>query len=136
MFQARQYLKHFEPASELVTKAQSVTTSSAESTWMSMCGRSAPYREADFDDVYVNQIGPDQQGFFDLSSTSILPRLRDGCRLTHDLTLLRHDVHNGALNVPVKAEAKEPWLQNAGLLTSRTGSPPLRVPAIRPPSTI
>ncbi|MFE7045907.1 hypothetical protein ACFU9X_42865 [Streptomyces atratus] len=78
------------------------------------------YVEADFDEVHVNQIGPDQQGFFGIYSTSVLPQLRDGCRLIHDLTLLRHDVDNGALNVPVKAELQEPWLKNAGLLTSRT----------------
>jgi hypothetical protein len=33
------------------------------------------YLEAGFDEVYVNQIGPDQEGFFDFQARELLPRL-------------------------------------------------------------
>jgi G6PDH family F420-dependent oxidoreductase len=34
------------------------------------------YLEAGYDEIYINQIGPDQDGFFDFYSTHVLPRLR------------------------------------------------------------
>jgi hypothetical protein len=34
------------------------------------------YVDAGFDDVYINQIGPDQKGFFDFYRSEVLPRLR------------------------------------------------------------
>ncbi|MGM9440015.1 TIGR03557 family F420-dependent LLM class oxidoreductase [Streptomyces murinus] len=36
------------------------------------------FADAGFDRVYVNQIGPDQQGFFDFYRTKVLPRLTEG----------------------------------------------------------
>jgi hypothetical protein len=33
------------------------------------------YVDAGFDVVYVNQIGPDQRGFFDFYRTKVLPQL-------------------------------------------------------------
>ncbi|MFF3694059.1 LLM class F420-dependent oxidoreductase [Streptomyces sp. NPDC002221] len=67
--------RHFEQASELVTAdrvAQNVT-----------CGPDADahvaavkeYADAGFDTVYINQIGKDQQGFFDFYRTKVLPQL-------------------------------------------------------------
>jgi hypothetical protein len=38
------------------------------------------FTDADFDEVYVNQIGPEQEGFFDFYGTHILPRLKDLAR--------------------------------------------------------
>ena len=35
------------------------------------------FADAGFDRVYVNQIGPDQRGFFDFYRTKVLPRLQD-----------------------------------------------------------
>jgi hypothetical protein len=35
------------------------------------------FADAGFDEVYVNQIGPGQQGFFDFYRSSVLPRLQD-----------------------------------------------------------
>ncbi|GAA1523589.1 hypothetical protein GCM10009678_00930 [Actinomadura kijaniata] len=35
-----------------------------------------PCLEAGFDEVYTNQIGPDQEGFFDFYAERVLPRLR------------------------------------------------------------
>ncbi|GHG99464.1 hypothetical protein GCM10018780_26190 [Streptomyces lanatus] len=37
----------------------------------------AAFVDAGFDAVYVNQIGKDQQGFFDFYRTKVLPALRD-----------------------------------------------------------
>ncbi|MFF3614802.1 TIGR03557 family F420-dependent LLM class oxidoreductase [Streptomyces sp. NPDC002580] len=73
---------HFEQASTLVTEdmvADSV-----------VCGNDvdqhteavAAYVRAGFDEVYVGQIGPDQQGFFDFYRKDVLSRL-------HDLDLAR-----------------------------------------------
>jgi G6PDH family F420-dependent oxidoreductase len=36
------------------------------------------YREAGFDEVYIGQVGPDAEGFFDFYSSQVLPRLREG----------------------------------------------------------
>jgi G6PDH family F420-dependent oxidoreductase len=68
--------EHFEQASELVTEemiAQSVP-----------CGPDVErhveeiraFAEAGFDELYVNQIGPDQDAFFDAYSEEVLPRVR------------------------------------------------------------
>ena len=34
------------------------------------------YVEAGYDHVYVHQVGPDQEGFFDFYEREVLPRLR------------------------------------------------------------
>ena len=68
--------EHFEQASELVTEemlAESVP-----------CGPDIDrhveairaYAEADFDELYVNQIGPDQDAFFAAYREHVLPRVR------------------------------------------------------------
>ncbi len=36
------------------------------------------YREADFDEVYIGQVGTDAEGFFEFYSRQVLPRLREG----------------------------------------------------------
>ncbi|MBO1335710.1 TIGR03557 family F420-dependent LLM class oxidoreductase [Streptomyces sp. VRA16 Mangrove soil] len=66
---------HFEQAATLVTE-QTVADGM-------VCGNSVAehvqaataYVDAGFDEVYVGQIGPDQQGFFDFYRSEILPRL-------------------------------------------------------------
>jgi hypothetical protein len=35
------------------------------------------YLDAGFDEVYVGQVGPDAQGFFEFYASQILPRLRE-----------------------------------------------------------
>jgi G6PDH family F420-dependent oxidoreductase len=68
--------EHFEQASTLVTEE----TVTAEMP----CGPDVEdhlrairkYEEAGFDEVYVNQIGPDQEGFFTAYRDEILPVLR------------------------------------------------------------
>ncbi|MCI3928036.1 TIGR03557 family F420-dependent LLM class oxidoreductase [Streptomyces sp. AN091965] len=67
---------HFEQASTLVTRE-----AVAEGT---VCGDAvdeharalSAYAEAGFDEVYVGQIGPEQQGFFDFYRSEVLPGLR------------------------------------------------------------
>ena len=36
------------------------------------------YAEAGFDEVYMGQVGPDQDGFFEFYAREVLPRLRGG----------------------------------------------------------
>ncbi|MEV6782343.1 TIGR03557 family F420-dependent LLM class oxidoreductase [Streptomyces sp. NPDC051098] len=69
--------KHVEQASELVTEdmvREGVTCGDDVDEHVKTVGA---YAKAGFDEVYVNQIGPEQQGFFDFYRTSVLPRLRD-----------------------------------------------------------
>jgi G6PDH family F420-dependent oxidoreductase len=68
--------EHFEQASQLVTEEML-----AEDT---PCGPDVDkhveaikaYEEAGFDELYVNQIGPEQDAFFDAYRTDVLPRVR------------------------------------------------------------
>ncbi|WP_119727162.1 LLM class F420-dependent oxidoreductase [Thermomonospora amylolytica] len=70
--------RHFDQISELVTEEmirQNVP-----------CGPDVdrhveairPFVEAGFDEIYINQIGPEPEGFFDFYSREVLPRLRQG----------------------------------------------------------
>jgi G6PDH family F420-dependent oxidoreductase len=73
---------HFEQASSLVTEEMVAGAV--------VCGDDAEahldavraFADADFDEVYVNQIGPDQQGFFDFYRSDVLPRLQDPAHRT------------------------------------------------------
>lgn len=67
---------HFEQASELLTEddlAKIVACGSDPELHLEMIGR---FTDAGFDHVYVHQIGPDQDGFFDFYETEVLPKLR------------------------------------------------------------
>ncbi|MFI5771422.1 hypothetical protein ACIA74_23335 [Streptomyces sp. NPDC051658] len=79
--------KHFEQTSELVTEGivpdHVVCGDDVDEHVWAVCA----HVEANFDEAHVNQVGPQQQGFFDLYGTSILPQFRDGCRLIHGLPL-------------------------------------------------
>jgi G6PDH family F420-dependent oxidoreductase len=67
--------RHFEQASRLVTpdhvKAD-VTCGDDPDAHVETVTR---YADAGFDTVYINQIGADQQGFFDFYRTKVLPQL-------------------------------------------------------------
>ncbi|MDT3397918.1 LLM class F420-dependent oxidoreductase [Streptomyces sp. B1866] len=66
---------HFEQASELVTPehmAEAVTCGNDPDEHVAAL---RAYADAGFDVVHVNQIGPDQRGFFDFYRTKVLPRL-------------------------------------------------------------
>ena len=68
--------RHFEQASELVTEervASAVPCGDHPKTHLEAL---SAFVDAGFDTVYVNQIGKDQQGFFDFYRTKVLPQLR------------------------------------------------------------
>ncbi|MFD5574374.1 LLM class F420-dependent oxidoreductase [Streptomyces cadmiisoli] len=68
--------RHFEQASELVTQdkvAAAVPCGDDPDAHMEAL---SAFVHTGFDTVYVNQIGQDQQGFFDFYRTKVLPRLR------------------------------------------------------------
>jgi hypothetical protein len=66
---------HFESAVEIVTEdmvAEAVVCGPDPERHV---GAISAYLEAGFDEVYVNQIGPDQEGFFDFYARELRPRL-------------------------------------------------------------
>lgn len=66
---------HFEQASSIVTEemvASTIACGPDPERHVQAIGR---YVEAGFDEVYVNQIGPDQAGFLDFFRTELAPRL-------------------------------------------------------------
>ncbi|MEV6673620.1 LLM class F420-dependent oxidoreductase [Streptomyces sp. NPDC051162] len=67
--------RHFEQASELVTPDQVAAAVVCGDGLDAHVEAVTAYADAGFDTVYVNQIGPDQQGFFDFYRTKVLPRL-------------------------------------------------------------
>ncbi|WP_432037778.1 TIGR03557 family F420-dependent LLM class oxidoreductase [Streptomyces cucumeris] len=66
---------HFEQAAELVTPEQLADRVTCGDDPEAHTRALAAYAEAGFDTVYVNQIGPDQRGFFDFYRTKVLPQL-------------------------------------------------------------
>ncbi|MGK5545937.1 TIGR03557 family F420-dependent LLM class oxidoreductase [Streptomyces sp. URMC 127] len=69
--------RHFEQASELVSVervASAVTCGDDLDAHLAAIGA---YAAAGFDTVYINQIGPDQRGFFDFYRSKVLPQLPD-----------------------------------------------------------
>jgi hypothetical protein len=44
----------------------------------SICRGIQAYRDAGFDEVYISQVGPDCEGFFESYASRVLPRLREG----------------------------------------------------------
>ncbi|MCQ8831146.1 TIGR03557 family F420-dependent LLM class oxidoreductase [Streptomyces malaysiensis] len=65
----------FEQAAELVTPERMAGKVVCGDDVDAHVGALSAYGEADFDTVYINQIGPDQRGFFDFYRTKVLPRL-------------------------------------------------------------
>ncbi|MGY5047588.1 TIGR03557 family F420-dependent LLM class oxidoreductase [Streptomyces sp. 900105755] len=68
--------RHFEQAMELVTEEQVAGSVPCGDDPEEHVKAVSAFVDAGFDTVYVNQIGPDQQGFFDFYRTKVLPRLR------------------------------------------------------------
>ncbi|WP_327400758.1 LLM class F420-dependent oxidoreductase [Streptomyces sp. NBC_01288] len=69
--------RHFEQASELVGPDRVEANVTCGDDPDAHVQAVKEYVDAGFDTVYVNQIGPDQQGFFDFYRTKVLPRLGD-----------------------------------------------------------
>ena len=67
---------HFEQASQLVTTdmvAQAVVCGPDVDRYVE---EFTQYEDAGYDEVYVQQIGPDQEGFFRFWSEELAPKLR------------------------------------------------------------
>ncbi|HEY8978059.1 MAG TPA: TIGR03557 family F420-dependent LLM class oxidoreductase [Streptomyces sp.] len=69
--------RHFEQASALVTEERTAASIPCGDDPDVHVEALQAFVDAGFDSVYVSQIGPDQQGFFDFYRTKVLPRLRD-----------------------------------------------------------
>ncbi len=68
--------RHFEQASELVTKDMTRESSTCGKDVDAHVKAFQPYAEAGFDDVFVSNMGPNHKAFFDLYRDEVLPRLR------------------------------------------------------------
>jgi G6PDH family F420-dependent oxidoreductase len=66
---------HFESAAEIVTEEMVGETLACGPDPERHVEAISAYLEAGFDQVYVNQIGPDQEGFFDFYAREIRPRI-------------------------------------------------------------
>ncbi|MEV5947519.1 LLM class F420-dependent oxidoreductase [Streptomyces sp. NPDC051993] len=67
--------RHFEQASELVTLDRVAANVTCGADPEAHVAAVKEYVDAGFDTVYINQIGKDQQGFFDFYRTKVLPQL-------------------------------------------------------------
>jgi G6PDH family F420-dependent oxidoreductase len=66
---------HFESAVEIVTEDMVADAVACGPDPERHVEAISAYLEAGFDEVYVNQIGPDQEGFFDFYARELRPRL-------------------------------------------------------------
>jgi G6PDH family F420-dependent oxidoreductase len=67
--------KHFEQASTLVTKEMVASSLPLGPDPLSYVSAVREYADAGYDEVYVSQIGPDQEEFFRFWATEVAPRL-------------------------------------------------------------
>ncbi|MFD7013238.1 LLM class F420-dependent oxidoreductase [Streptomyces sp. NPDC059928] len=67
--------RHFEQACELVTPDRVAANVTCGADPEAHVAAVKEYVDAGFDTVYINQIGKDQQGFFDFYRTKVLPQL-------------------------------------------------------------
>ncbi|NUW42350.1 LLM class F420-dependent oxidoreductase [Nonomuraea rhodomycinica] len=68
--------RHFEQFAQSVTEEQAVGSSPCGPDVDTHVQAIQAYVDAGFDEVYVNQIGPEQDAFFDFYAREVLPRLR------------------------------------------------------------
>jgi G6PDH family F420-dependent oxidoreductase len=68
--------EHFEQASELVTEEMVVADVPCGPDVDAHVGAIAAYERAGFDELYVNQIGPEQDAFFAAYREHVLPRVQ------------------------------------------------------------
>jgi G6PDH family F420-dependent oxidoreductase len=69
--------EHFEQASSLVTEDQAVAAVPCGPDVERHVAAIEAYAEAGFDELYVSQIGPDQEAFFAAYAERVLPRVRE-----------------------------------------------------------
>ncbi|GII82883.1 LLM class F420-dependent oxidoreductase [Sphaerisporangium siamense] len=68
--------RHFEQLAEIVTEEQATAASPCGPDPEEHAEAIRKYVDAGFDEVYVNQIGPNQEAFFEFYAREVLPRLR------------------------------------------------------------
>ncbi len=68
--------EHFEQASELVTEEMLAADTPCGPDLDQHIEAIRAYEQAGFDEVYVNQIGPEQDAFFEAYRERVLPDLR------------------------------------------------------------
>ncbi len=68
--------EHFEQAVELVTEEQAVQSTPCGPDLDAHLEAIRAYEQAGFDELYVNQIGPEQDGFFRAYREQVLPQFR------------------------------------------------------------
>ncbi|WP_018655997.1 TIGR03557 family F420-dependent LLM class oxidoreductase [Actinomadura flavalba] len=68
--------RHFDQISELVTVDRVRENVPCGPDVERHVAAIQPFVDAGFDEVYINQIGPDQEAFFEFYATEVLPRLR------------------------------------------------------------
>jgi G6PDH family F420-dependent oxidoreductase len=68
--------EHFQQASSIVTEEMVAKSTPCGNDVDEHVAAAQAFVDAGFDEVYVNQIGPDQKGFFDFYRAEVLPRLR------------------------------------------------------------
>jgi G6PDH family F420-dependent oxidoreductase len=68
--------RHIEQASTLVTEQMIGEAMACGDDVDAHVEQFRAYRDAGYDEVYVNQIGPDQEGFFRFYAEQVLPQLR------------------------------------------------------------
>ncbi|GGO22694.1 TIGR03557 family F420-dependent LLM class oxidoreductase [Microbispora bryophytorum] len=69
--------RHFEQLSQLVTEEAATQSTPCGPSPDAHLNAIRAYVDAGFDEVYISQIGEEQEGFFEFYSTQILPRLRE-----------------------------------------------------------
>jgi G6PDH family F420-dependent oxidoreductase len=68
--------RHFEQVADLIGPDQ-IAAPCGPDPAAHLAGLRA-FTEAGFDEVYVSQVGPEQEGFFEFYRSQVLPQLRDG----------------------------------------------------------
>jgi hypothetical protein len=68
--------RHFEQASSLVTEEMTGSSVVCGDNVEEHIERLRQAREVGFDEVYVSQIGPEQDGFFRFYVEEVLPKVR------------------------------------------------------------
>jgi G6PDH family F420-dependent oxidoreductase len=69
--------RHFEQASTLVTREMVAEKGVCGNDVDQHIERLVSFVAANYDEVYVSQIGPEQEGFFEFYATEVLPRVRE-----------------------------------------------------------
>jgi hypothetical protein len=67
--------RHFRQVSDLIS--EEMITAPCGPDLAAHIDAITAYTDAGFDEVYISQVGPEQEGFFEFYAEQVLPRLRD-----------------------------------------------------------